>query len=76
MHRVGRLAMTKRLRAIVLSGAALAAMIAFTAPHHRADIEILTHRANDLSPQKVEAVVDLGLVGVSVLVTWSQRLNY
>ena len=68
--------MTKRSRAIMLGGAALAAMVAFTAPQHRADIAILTHRQNDLSPQKVQAVVDLGLVGFSVLVTWSQRLNY
>ena len=68
--------MTKRARSIVVAAAGIAALVAFTAPHHRADIEILTHRANDLSPQKVQAVVDLGLVGFSVLVTWSQHLDY
>ena len=68
--------MAKRTRAIILGTAAAVALIAVASPQHHADIEILTHRQNDLAPQRVQAVVDLGLVAVSVLVTWSQRLPY
>lgn len=51
-------------------------LIAFAAPDHRADIRILTHNPGDLDPQKAQAVVDLGLASISVLVTWSKRLGY
>jgi precorrin-6B methylase 2 len=66
----------KRNRTILLGAAALLALIAFVAPHPRADIRILTHRAGDLAPQKAQAVVDVGLASISVLITWSKRLGY
>jgi hypothetical protein len=66
----------KRNRTVLLAAAALLALLAFASPHHRADIRILTHRPGDLAPQKAQAVVDLGLASISVLVTWSQRLGY
>ena len=68
--------MTRRSRNIVIAGAAALALVALAAPDHRATIEILTHRQNDQAPQRIQAGVDLGLVAVSVLVTWSKRLAY
>lgn len=64
-----------RRRTLVLAGSALAlAVVAVREPS--ADIRILTHDASDLAPHRVQAAVDLGLVAVSVLVTWtSGRLS-
>ena len=67
--------MTQRNRRIVTIGAILLALIAFV-PDRRADIAISIQRPDDVSPQRVQAVVDVGLVAVSVLVTWSKRLTY
>ncbi|AJP72973.1 hypothetical protein [Sphingomonas hengshuiensis] len=67
--------MTRRNR-IILAGAAALALVAFASPQHRASIQILAHDQGDVSPRRIQAVVDLGLVGVSVLVTWSRRLAY
>ena len=66
--------MTRRNRNIVIAGAAALALVALSSPGHRATIEILTHRQNDQAPQRIQAAVDLGLIAVSVLVTWSKRL--
>ncbi|WP_294111426.1 hypothetical protein [Sphingomonas sp.] len=43
--------------------------------HPSADIRILTHESSDQSPARVQAAVDLGVMCVSLLVTWSKRLN-
>ena len=51
--------------------AALALLAA--ARHPSANIEILTHDATDTAPHRVKAAVDLGLVAVSVLVTWTGK---
>ena len=66
----------QRRRRILIAAVAALGLIAFASPDHRADIRILTHRASDLDPQKAQAVVDLGLASISVLVTWSRRLGY
>ena len=68
--------MGKRSRTILLAVLAVLGLLAFASPDHRADIRILTHRPGDLAPQKAQAVVDLGLASISVLVTWSKRLGY
>lgn len=68
--------MKQRSRTILLVAVAALGLIAFASPDHRADIRILTHRPGDLAPQKAQAVVDLGLASISVLVTWSKRLGY
>lgn len=39
--------------------------------HPRADIRILTHDSADLAPHRFQAAVDVGKVGVSILVTWT-----
>ena len=65
--------MVERKRKIAIAGVAALALVALAARHPRADIEILTHQAGDLSPQKLQAVVDTGAFAVSVLVTWSRH---
>lgn len=67
--------MVKRNRIIVLIAAA-ALLLLSLAPDRHAGIAIAMQRVGDPSPQKVEAAVDLGLVAISVLVTWSRRLTY
>jgi hypothetical protein len=59
---------------IFLAGAAALALFALVSPHNRADIRILTHDRSDLSPHKLQAAIDLGLVAVSVLVTWTAKI--
>lgn len=68
--------MVKRNRSLVIAAAALLALVVIASPDHRADIRILAHRPDDLAPQKAQAIVDIGLASVSVLVTWSKRLGY
>ncbi len=57
-------------RRTFLIAAALLAVIA-VARHPTADIEILTHQANDPAPHQVQAGVDLGVVAVKFLLTWT-----
>lgn len=57
----------------VLLGIAAIALIAGVAHHPSADIRVMTHDAGDLAPQRFQAAVDLGLMGVSVLVTWTAK---
>lgn len=59
------------------AGVAVIGAIAFFAlrverPH--ADLRILTHRVGDTAPQQVQAAIDVGIVAVSVIVTWSREL--
>lgn len=51
---------------------AVAALIA-VARHPNADIQILTHDTSDPAPHQIKAAIDLGLVGFSVLVTWTGK---
>ncbi len=50
------------------------ALVALVSPHNRADIRILTHDKSDLNPHKMQAAIDVGLVAISVLVTWSAKI--
>lgn len=52
-------------------GVAALLLAVIAARHPTADIRILTHDAGDVQPRRVQAALDLGLVGVSVLVTWT-----
>lgn len=54
---------------------AVAAVGLLLATAHRptADIRILTHDATDPAPHRMQAAVDLGLVAVNVLYTWTVR---
>ena len=64
--------MNRRRVAVV---AAVAALIAVGARQPTADIRILTHDARDLQPGQVRAAIDLGLVGINLLVTWTRQLR-
>ena len=48
---------------------------ALAARHPTADFRLVTHDIGDPQPHRVQAAVDLGLVGVSFLYTWSRRLG-
>lgn len=53
-----------------MAAAAILAIVAI-ARHPSADIEILTHQASDPAPHKVKAAVDLGIVAVNFVLTWT-----
>lgn len=60
-------------RKLLIAGAAALALVAVKQPN--ADFRLLTHDIGDPAPHRIQAAVDLGLLGVSVLVTWTgQRL--
>lgn len=60
-------------RRIALAGGA-AALLALTATGGAsADIRILTHDVTDTAPRKMQAAVDLGVMAVSVLYTWTAK---
>jgi len=59
-----------RDRRLYVAATALA-LVCLAARHPTADIRVITHDAGDPSPHRMQAAVDLGLVGVSVLYTWT-----
>ena len=61
-----------RNRRIIVGIVAVLALIS-AARHPSANIEILTHDATDHAPHQMKAAVDLGLVAISVLVTWTGK---
>lgn len=58
-------------RKLAVAGIALALLLALR--HPTPDIRLLTHDIGDPHPHRVQAAIDLGLVGVSVLYTWTAR---
>lgn len=59
----------RRLGTIVV-----AALLLIAATRHpTANIRILTSDQSDLTPHRFEAAADLGVIGVSILVTWTAR---
>ena len=54
--------------------AAVLLVLLIAVRHPSADIRILTHESTDRAPVRVQAAVDLGLIAVSVLVTWTRKL--
>ena len=59
----------RRRKAMVALGALLA--LVAVVRHPTADIEILTHRDGDPTPHRIQAAVDLGVVAVKFLLTWT-----
>jgi len=49
------------------------ALLIMAARHPSADLRILTHDRSDSAPHSFQAAVDLGLVAVSVLITWTGK---
>ena len=60
----------RQRRRIILILTAMLVMVAI-ARHPTADIEILTHQVGDPAPHRVQAAVDLGVVAVRFLLTWT-----
>jgi hypothetical protein len=56
-------------RTLAVAGLALVALVAMR--HPTPDIRLLTHDIGDPRPHRIQAAIDLGLVGVSVLYTWT-----
>ena len=61
----------RQQRKWAVAGIALLAVVAVR--HPTPDIRLLTHDIGDPSPRRFQAAIDLGLVGVSVLYTWTAR---
>ena len=59
-------------RSIVIAVAALG-LIAAVTQHPTADLRVLTHEAGDPAPHRMQAAIDLGVVGISILYTWTTR---
>ena len=60
----------RRTRVAMVAGA-LIVLVAARQPS--ADIRILTHDRGDTTPARFQAAVDVGLMAVSILVTWTSR---
>lgn len=58
----------KKLAIVALAALGLVAM-----RHPTPNISLLTHDIGDPQPHRFQAAIDLGLVGVSVLYTWTAR---
>jgi hypothetical protein len=68
--------MSKRSRQIAIgASAALLLATASVMPGPRADIRILTADEADLDPHQLQAAFDVGMVAVSVIVTWTSSFN-
>jgi hypothetical protein len=52
---------------------AAAALLIMAARHPSADLRILTHDRGDNAPHSFRAALDLGLMAVSVLITWTEK---
>jgi hypothetical protein len=62
-----------RERRMVVAIVAGVALLSVAVRHPTADIRLITHEPSDPSPRRMEAAIDFGLAGVSVLYTWTVR---
>lgn len=60
-----------RNRQMIVALCAILAVAAAIQRHPTADIRVLTHDSSDRTPHQVKAALDLGLLGISVLYTWT-----
>lgn len=59
-----------RHRRTVIAAAALGLLV-LGSRHPNADFQLIAQDAGDPAPHRVQAALDLGLIGVKLLVTWS-----
>ncbi len=57
----------------LMASAILVAVVALAARHPTADIRLMTHDAADPSPHRLQAAFDFGVIGVSIVYTWTVR---
>jgi len=57
----------------VIGAMAVLALLAVAVRHPTADIRLVTHDRGDPAPHRIQAAVDLGLVGFSFLYTWTVK---
>jgi hypothetical protein len=62
-----------RNRRIAMLAAFTLLMTIAVARHPTADLRIQLHDPADLAPHRVQAALDLGVMAVSVLVTWTSH---
>jgi len=55
--------------ALLIAG--LVTLTALAMRHPTVDLRLVTHDVRDPAPHRMQAAVDFGLVGVSVLYTWT-----
>jgi hypothetical protein len=60
-------------RRIALAGGGAALLALTTLSPHTANIRIITHDVTDTAPHRFQAAVDLGIMAVSVLYTWTAK---
>ncbi len=64
-----------RRKFVVIAVVAAFMLAAWAAPSHQARIEILTHDRQDANPHKMQAAVNIGMIGFSFLYTWTSKLG-
>lgn len=65
--------MEKRRRTIIATSALLLAMLAIR--HPTADVRLMLHDVGDRAPRRIQTALDTGLMGVSLLITWTERVR-
>jgi uncharacterized membrane protein len=66
--------MTMDRKRTLLAVAGACALLAVARPIS-ADIRVLTHDAADLAPHRVQTALNLGVVALDVLITWTDRVH-
>ena len=61
----------RRRHRLALAAVAASTMALAVVQHPSADLKILTHDIGDTAPRRFQAAVDLGVVAVSFLYTWT-----
>ena len=64
--------MRDRRKMLAMAGIAVAVM---AVRHPTVDLRIVTHNVGDPTPHRFQAAIDFGLVGFSVLYTYTKRLT-
>ena len=64
-----------RDRRLLVAAAAILVIGTLSARHPTADIRLLTHEAADPSPMRMQAAIDLGVVGVSLIYTLTRHIR-
>jgi hypothetical protein len=64
--------MRDRHKVLAVAGFAVAIL---ATNHPTADFRLFTHDVGDRTPHRIQAAMDLGVVGISFVYTWTQHLR-